>query len=108
MRNPPHPATAQLRLESVLHSLSDSTRLQVVRSLAREGEQSCSAFHDLGDVSLPTLSHHLRVLREGGVTRTRLAGRQRFVSLRRDDLDARFPGLLDSILANATPRVTTG
>ena len=99
MRNPPHPTRSQLRLESLLHGLSDSTRLAVVRQLAAEGEQSCSAFHDLGDISLPTLSHHLRVLREAGLTRTRIDGRQRFLSLRTEDLEARFPGLLDAVLA---------
>ena len=48
-----------------------------------------------------TLSHHLRVLREAGLTLTEPNGTQRVVSLRRDDLDERFPGLLDAVLAAA-------
>jgi hypothetical protein len=40
-------------------------------------------------------------LREAGVTRTEISGTSRLISLRRDDLDQRFPGLLDSILASA-------
>ncbi len=52
-------------------------------------------------VSDPTRSHHPRVLREAGVTATRAVGTQRLVSLRRDDLDARFPGLLDAVVAVA-------
>ena len=47
----------------------------------------------------PTLSHHFKVLRESGVVRTRPEGRKRLLSLRTDDLDARFPGLLDAVLA---------
>ena len=42
-----------------------------------------------------TCSYHLRLLREAGVTRTRPKGTQRFISLRRDDLEDRFPGLVD-------------
>jgi DNA-binding transcriptional ArsR family regulator len=83
---------------SVLHSLSDPTRLEIVRLLTGEPERACSDFHGIGGVSVATLSHHLRVLREAGVTRTRLDGKRRYVSLRRTDLEARFPGLLDPIL----------
>jgi DNA-binding transcriptional ArsR family regulator len=49
-------------------------------------------------LSKPTLSHHFKVLRESGVVRTRPDGRKRLLSLRTDDLDARFPGLLDAVL----------
>ena len=42
-----------------------------------------------------TGSYHLRLLREAGVTRTRAEGTQRLISLRRDDLERRFPGLVD-------------
>ena len=50
-------------------------------------------------ISKATLSHHFRVLREAGVVRTRLDGRKRLLSLRYDDLEARFPGLLDAVLS---------
>ena len=46
-------------------------------------------------------SHHFRVLREAGITHTRIDGTTRHVTLRREDLDARFPGLLDAVLAGA-------
>jgi DNA-binding transcriptional ArsR family regulator len=49
-------------------------------------------------LSKATLSHHFRVLREAGLVRTRLDGRKRLLSLRADDLEARFPGLLDAVL----------
>jgi DNA-binding transcriptional ArsR family regulator len=105
MRVLPHPAVDELQLVSVLHALSDPTRLEIVRLLAAEGERTCGSFEVSGGVSPATLSHHFRVLREAGVTRTRLEGKRRYTSLRRDDLDARFPGLLDSVTAAAPASV---
>src|SRR5205085_6059795 len=91
-----HPAAGELELAAVLHALSDPVRLRIVRSLAEEGPRTCGTF-EVG-VAKSTLSHHFRVLREAGVTLTEPDGTQRVVSLRRDDLEARFPGLLDAIL----------
>jgi DNA-binding transcriptional ArsR family regulator len=90
------PARADLDLAEVLEAFGDPVRLLIVSAL-REGERPCGSFPlPVGD---STRTHHLRILREAGVTATRLSGTQRIVSLRRDDLDARFPGLLDSVLA---------
>ncbi len=97
MREPHHPARGELELPAVLHALSDPARLEIVRRLADGDEPSCGTF-DLG-LSKATLSHHFRVLRECGVVRTRPEGRKRLLSLRSDDLEARFPGLLTAILA---------
>ena len=97
-----HPERDAIALVSVLHALSDPIRLEIVRMLAPDSERSCGDFHGLGGVTVPTLSYHLRVLREAGVTHARARGKHRYVSLRRDDLEGRFPGVLDSILAAAT------
>jgi DNA-binding transcriptional ArsR family regulator len=90
------PETAELELHEVLHALSDPIRLDIVRSLATRGEQPCGAVP--APVSKSTLSHHFRVLREAGVTRTTPHGTRKLIALRRDDLDGRFPGLLDAVL----------
>lgn len=92
------PDIAEIAMPTVLQALSDPVRLEIVRTLAREGERTCGTL-DLG-VSDATRSHHLKVLREAGVTRTRAEGTHRRVSLRTDDLEARFPGLLEAILRN--------
>jgi DNA-binding transcriptional ArsR family regulator len=97
MREPHHPPREELELPSVLHALSDPARLEIVRRLAAGTEEwSCGRF-ELG-LSKATLSHHFRVLREAGVVRTRPDGRKRLLSLREDDLNARFPGLLEAVL----------
>jgi DNA-binding transcriptional ArsR family regulator len=93
------PAATEIALPAVMGALSDPVRVEIVRALAARGEAVCGTL-DLG-VSPATRSHHFRVLREAGVTHTRVDGTRRHVSLRRDDLDARFPGLLDALLAAA-------
>jgi DNA-binding transcriptional ArsR family regulator len=97
MREPHHPSRQELELSSVLHALSDPARLEIVRWLSSGDECTCGAF-DLG-LSKPTLSHHFRVLREAGVVRTRPDGRKRMLSLRDEDLEGRFPGLLVAVLS---------
>ncbi len=96
MRNPIHPNRSDIQLTAILYALSDPIRLSIIKSLAENQELNCGAF----DISIAksTLSHHFKVLRESGVIEIRLEGRQRFISLRVNDLDARFPGLLQSIL----------
>ena len=97
----PHPNTDQISLPIVLGVLGDPTRLAIVRYLAsKEGVAlNCSQFLDLG--SKTNLSYHLAKLREAGVTRAEVVGTNRMITLRRADLDTRFPGLLDSVIAAA-------
>ena len=95
-----HPQTDELELASVLHALSDPQRLGIVRELSGAHDpQPCGAF-DV-NVSKSTCTHHFRVLREAGVIEQEVLGTSRLNSLRRDDLDERFPGLLDAVLASA-------
>ena len=93
------PHLDEMTLAAVMAALSDPMRVAIVRQLAAEGERTCGTF-DLG-ISKATRSHHFRVLREAGITLTRPEGTHRYVSLRRDELDERFPGLLDAVLAAA-------
>ncbi|MGW8398730.1 ArsR/SmtB family transcription factor [Streptomyces lydicus] len=91
-----HPDRAQLRFTVVLAALSDPVRLAIVARLADvepDGELACATF--ALPVSKSTQSGHFKVLREAGVIRQRDEGTRRLNRLRRDALDARFPGLLD-------------
>lgn len=99
-----HPPREDLELGGVLHALSDPQRLRIVQTLAADPEpRPCGTF-DL-DVSKSTLTHHFRVLREAGVIEQRNDGTAKFNSLRRDDLERRFPGLLDAVLDSAAALV---
>lgn len=99
--NQPHPAPDEFRLAAVLAALADPARLAAVKTLALKGESPCTRLqHDAGlTISRTTFSHHQKVLREAGIVLATVRGNERVLSLRRDDLDCRFPGLLDAILA---------
>lgn len=93
-----HPDRDDIALGSVLFALSDPDRLEMVRQL-RDGPMdaaNCNALHP--SIPKSTKSHLMKVLREAGVIRNEPNGRNRTLTLRRADLDARFPGLLDSVL----------
>ena len=96
-----HPPRDEIELGAVLHALSDPVRLQMIGMLADGREHTCGAF-DV-PVTKSTCTHHFKVLREAGVIRQRQQGTSRLNTLRSDDLEARFPGLLDSILSSAGP-----
>lgn len=93
-----HPERDEIRITAVLHALADPVRLQIVRALAMHEEGISCGVLDLG-VTASTLTHHVRTLREAGVVRVRPQGTSRISSLRREDLDALYPGLLDGVLA---------
>lgn len=91
-----HPETKDISLAGVLYALGDPTRLAIVKRLAAKGEQPCAALEV--PIAKSTLSHHFRVLRESGILYCRKEGTQHINSLRREDLDTLFPGLLDAVL----------
>lgn len=98
-----HPPREELQLTDVLQALADPLRLDIVTTLARSDEElSCSAF--ALPVTKSTATHHFRVLREAGILQQRYEGTARMNSLRRNDLDAMFPGLLDTVLRTAAYR----
>ncbi len=95
-----HPDREALELGAVLHALSDPVRLRIVAELAQcEGEYPCGSF--ALPVTKSTCTHHFKVLREAGLIQQRAQGTTRLNRLRREDLEARFPGLLATILQAA-------
>lgn len=103
-RTLPQPDRDDIDVVTVLHALADPVRLRLLQALSEQTDPMTCALdaYDI-DISKPTLSHHWRVLREAGLTTTLVEGRTRWVELRRDDLQARFPGLLDAALGGFTP-----
>jgi DNA-binding transcriptional ArsR family regulator len=99
-----HPEPADIRLEKVLHACSDPIRLRIIQALASDTVPSC------GEIGLAcsrsTATHHFRVLRDAGVITQHYQGTAKVNALRRTDLDALFPGLLNALLASAAAQST--
>ncbi len=84
-----------------MQALSDPCRLAILQELMRAGEMACG---DVPlDVSKATRSHHFTVLRDAGLIMTRTDGTKCMTSVRQDEFEARFPGLLKLVTSHATP-----
>ena len=94
------PAAEDLQLPRVLAALAEPNRLATVQYVARSGESCCSEIIQEAGLAMTksTFSHHLRILREAGVLTKRIQGTKGYTTLRKDDLDRRFPGLIDAII----------
>lgn len=100
MRPYNHPNADELTLERLFHALSDPARLEIVRYLARVEAATCGELD--GGRPKSSMSHHFRILRDAGLVHTRAAGTVHQNTLRASELNARFPGLLEAILAQAS------
>lgn len=96
MRRLSHPNAEDIQLDGVLAALSDPVRRLIACRLSHcDDNQACLTFEL--PVSKSTASHHFRVLREAGVIRQEYEGTSIMNSLRREDLQNRFPGLLQAV-----------
>ena len=95
-----HPRLADVPLDLALHALADPTRLGMVARLAATQRLSCTDAAPCDSIPKSTLSNHLKLLRAAGLIETTQSGREMINTLRRNDFDQRFPGLLDAVLAN--------
>ncbi len=97
----PVPDMADVDLVELLRALADPIRLQIVVVLA-DGEPHPKSSQEWGfDVQKSTMAHHFKSLREAGLTRTIVDVRTHAIQLRRAELDARFPGLIASLIGGA-------
>jgi DNA-binding transcriptional ArsR family regulator len=101
------PAAEDIQLLRVLAALADPHRLAAVRFVASHGESWCAQVIEQAGLPMtkPTFSHHLRILREAGIITKRIQGAKGYMSLRKADLDRRFPGLIGSVLSADTEPV---
>jgi len=93
------PDLAAVDVLTVLQALSDPVRLAIVRQLAGCGEAGLMCGQIQLRVGKSTASHHLKTLRNAGITSERAQGVCKYIQLRRDELDERFPGLMESVLS---------
>ena len=98
----PQPDVGAIELLEVLKAVGDPVRLHMIGVLADGDTYSCNPEAFGLDLHKSTLSHHLKVLREAGVTSTLVDGRNRSITLRKTDLDTRFPGLVNGLLAGVS------
>lgn len=96
-----HPERKNIYLAGVLYALGDPIRLEIVRQLAMKKEQCCSDFNFA--IAKSTMSNHFKILRSSGVVLTRKEGTQHINTLRSEDLEELFPGLLAAVLNSAQP-----
>ena len=93
-----HPSAKDLTIDGVLYALSDPIRRNIVMKLlnCHEGKMSC--VKSCEELSPSTISFHHKILRESGIIRSEKIGVEVINSVREEDLDKKFPGLLESIL----------
>ncbi|MFF2479916.1 ArsR/SmtB family transcription factor [Paenibacillus sp. NPDC058071] len=97
MKSQQHPQSeGDIQLSPVLYALSDPIRQHIVDVIREHGEQACNFFNV--PIAKSTFSYHVKILREAGIIHARSQGTLRLLSLREEELEQRFPGLLDSIL----------
>jgi DNA-binding transcriptional ArsR family regulator len=95
-----HPAPDDISIVAILAALGDPARLTIVRKLwTAQCGQNCGDAAPCPGMPRSTLSNHLRILREAGLIRTHKQGVENINSARKDDIEARFPGLMDKILS---------
>ncbi|HET9119852.1 MAG TPA: metalloregulator ArsR/SmtB family transcription factor, partial [Solirubrobacterales bacterium] len=75
------------RLDQTLGALADSTRRAILLRLA-EGEARVTDLAAPFDISLNSVSKHIRVLERADLVRRRRHGREHFLSLNPEPLDA--------------------
>ncbi|MFE3178013.1 ArsR/SmtB family transcription factor [Amycolatopsis sp. NPDC059090] len=101
-RTLPEPVVESFDLTVILSALADPGRRTILRAMYEaEGPVDCATLVEKAGLGLsnPTISHHYRVLREAGLTRTVTEGRRRIVHVRREEVEGRFPGLLGAVLS---------
>jgi len=104
-----HPAKKDITLTGVLGALADNNRLMIIyKMMAEEGCVSCIGASPCPEIAKSTLSNHFRILREAGLIRTSKKGVENQNSLRRDDIEDRFPGLLTLVMGFAAKECPKG
>jgi DNA-binding transcriptional ArsR family regulator len=107
MKNLHHPAKEDITLFGILYALSEPLRFSIIEQLASGEELTCGTFKLPSSKGKSTMTHHFKVLRDSGLILTRVDGREHFTSLRRQDINERFPHLLDALLKSYASSCST-
>tara|TARA_R110001592_G_scaffold20926_8_gene84612 strand:+ start:4709 stop:5026 length:318 start_codon:yes stop_codon:yes gene_type:complete len=97
-----HPSKEDITLHGILNALGDPLRMRIAQNLLlKQGDMSCSEAAPCHTIAKSTLSHHFRILRESGLIRTTKQGVEHRNALRIEDIEEKFPGLLDTVFKYA-------
>jgi len=97
MRQIKHPNIDQVELTDIMYALSDPTRLEIVGRLANAGRKMTCGELDLNRPK-SSMSHHFKILRAAGLVETLIEGTEHMNSLRVEEIEQKFPGILQSVL----------
>ncbi|MBN9654198.1 MULTISPECIES: ArsR/SmtB family transcription factor [Halobacillus] len=97
MKLPYHPPIESIHFTKVLHALSEPNRVKIIRCLDESYENNCTAYSLKLMLPKSTVSHHIKVLREAGLIQARIDGKEHIYSLRREEIEKKFPGLLQTV-----------
>jgi predicted transcriptional regulator len=95
-----HPAMSDVPLHAVMQALSDPCRVAIVRELLQANGRPLACNEVRLDICKATRSHHFEVLRAAGIIFTQTEGTKCLTSLRRKELNQRFPGLLKLVASS--------
>ena len=98
MANFVHPAKEDITLYGILSALSDPFRVKILKCIMDNGGVSCSKASPCPKIAKSTLSRHFRLLREAGLIRTSKSGVENNSTSRIDEVNEKFPGLVETIL----------
>ncbi len=98
MKNIFHPPKEDISLFTILYALSEPLRFSIIEQLINGEELTCGTFKFSSSRGKSTMTHHFKVLRDAGLIQTRIDGREHYTSLRKEDIDQRFPGLLNALM----------
>ncbi|MDP3777155.1 helix-turn-helix transcriptional regulator [Methylotenera sp.] len=101
MRQIKHPTIEQVELTDIMYALADPTRLEIIALLAKAGKKlTC------GEINLnrpkSSMSHHFKILRGAGLVQTLIEGTEHMNSLRFDEIEQKYPGVLSAVLKALT------
>lgn len=98
-----HPSLEDISLAGLFYALGDDTRLRIIANLHKSPKKPLiciEAVEGIDGLSPSTRSYHFRILREAGIIRSERQGKECYNTLRLDELERKFPGVLKSAIRN--------
>lgn len=84
---PPMPRASAERIAGLFKALGDPARVEIVNRLSLADEVCVCDFTSVLGLSQPTVSHHLRILREAGLVDVERRGTWAYYRIRKDAID---------------------